>query len=140
MKKIFKIVFALLLVFVTFGCGEDKPLDDGKIEVTYDTVGGAKIDSVRIEKGSLLSNDKVASKTGYEFITWVCNGYEFDFASPVTEPITLKAIWLRNYDEDSETVVYFDTLGGSYIAPEVVRIGETIEEPTSPDRLGYNFK
>lgn len=140
MKKILKIFFALLIVLAIVGCKDDKPTDDGKIEVTYDTDGGIKIDSVRIEKGSVLTNDKVATKDGYEFVTWVCDGYEYIFDNPITESITLKAIWLRNYDEDTETVVYFDTIGGSYIAPQVVSIGETIEEPISPIKLGYAFK
>lgn len=35
--------------------------------------------------------------------------------------------------------ISFDSLGGSEVAPQRLRYGETIEEPTPPTREGYVF-
>jgi len=138
-----KLILGFLLTFVFLilvGCGSNPEVVDNRLTVSFDTDGGSPISELKLDKDQLISMNEVSRKDGYTFVTWVLENHEFDFTTPVTSDITLKAIWVKEIDEETEAIVYFNTEGGSYVAPVVVNIGETITEPNQPEKLGYTFK
>lgn len=64
--------------------------------ITFDTDGGTSIDSIVVEDNGILEAPVAPTKEGYTFEYWALDGEEFDFTSPVTEEITLTAIWKEN--------------------------------------------
>ena len=130
------LLFSLLLV----SCIDDNnPVDEG-IKVAFDTDGGSVMKALSLNEGDLIQMKESTFKDGYNFVTWLLGDYEFDFNTPITSSIELKAVWVKEIDEDTEAICYFDTGGGTYIAPIVIEIGRELTEPTSPVKEGYSFK
>ena len=65
---------------VTFDCGE----------------GATTIAPVTLQDGNLLAEPEPPTKTGFAFVRWLKDGVAFDFATPVTEDMTLVAEWAGN--------------------------------------------
>ncbi|HHU27588.1 TPA: InlB B-repeat-containing protein [bacterium] len=61
--------------------------------VTFDTDGGDLVDPQEVNKGEKATEPTTPTKDGYYFVEWQLNGQKFDFNTPITEDITLKAIW-----------------------------------------------
>lgn len=67
--------------------------------VTFDTLGGSHIDSIRVKDGSKVNKPEDPTKIDYYFGGWftskdyVGEGYNFD--TPVTKDITLYAEWFN---------------------------------------------
>ena len=81
------------------------------------------------------------TRVGYAFIGWYTaptGGTMFDFATPITQDITLYARWVELYHD-----VTFDLQGGTGNFPlQTVRDGQTPTEPAStntPTRTGWTF-
>ena len=53
--------------------------------------------------------------------------------------ITLKAVWRANGQQPTTYTVTFDTDGGSAVAAQTVKAGETATKPTNPTKGGYDF-
>lgn len=70
-----------------------------KLLVNFDTGDGSFVQSVEVNDGENIYEPSKPTKDGYEFLYWVDIIGEFDFNSPITENMTLKAIWKT---EDSE--------------------------------------
>ena len=70
------------------------------VTVSFDasegTLTGAS--AVKVEKGTALSQSSIptASKDGYTFSGWLLNGKTFSLDTPITENITLTALWVEN--------------------------------------------
>ena len=64
--------------------------------VNFDTDKASNIDSVVVKEGDLLDEPNEPVKEGYTFINWTLEGKEYDFNTPITEGITLKANWKKN--------------------------------------------
>ncbi len=65
--------------------------------VTFDTDGGSSVDPVIVYENHTADKPKEPTKAGYRFAGWYLNGMPYDFSTPVTEDITLKAVWIE-YD------------------------------------------
>lgn len=66
--------------------------------VTFDSDGGSKVDSVRVEKGEKLAPPQTPTKSSadneYEFLGWYQGDTEWDFEKDsVIEDMTLTAKW-----------------------------------------------
>ena len=62
--------------------------------VTVTFVDGSEIITTEtLESGEVATAPAAPEKTGYTFQYWTLNGVEYDFATPVTEDITLAAFW-----------------------------------------------
>ena len=61
--------------------------------VTFDTDGGSKIDAQEVEENGTATKPADPTKDGYTFKGWQLDGKDYDFATPVTADITLKAVW-----------------------------------------------
>ncbi len=100
--------------------------------VTFDTDGGNPISKARVEKGKCLAKPqdpvKNESDAEYEFVKWTLNGVEFDFSTPITENITLKA----EFKKISVCTITFDSDGGTVINAKTVDKGQKVSKPKNP--------
>nr|WP_253287761.1 stalk domain-containing protein [Anaerotignum sp. MSJ-24] len=70
-----------------------------RVTVTFDSNGGSKVDSRRIEKGTAVIQPKNPKRSGYSFKGWYSDEElrtKYDFSQPVNEDITLYARWSRS--------------------------------------------
>ncbi|MBO4572679.1 MAG: InlB B-repeat-containing protein [Clostridia bacterium] len=63
--------------------------------VSFDAKGGNEFESKCILPNTAVANPGKPKKDGYTFLYWTLNGEEYDFSAPVTEDITLKALWAQ---------------------------------------------
>ncbi len=115
MKRFVRVLVLLIALAITsvglFAC--DKTAE---FTVTFDSQGGSEVASQKVKDGKVAVKPKNPTKEGFEFGYWyLVEGSEYDFQTPVTSNITLKALW-----DGGEYTVTFDTDGGSSIAPVVV--------------------
>jgi hypothetical protein len=105
MKNLFKrMLLLLIMVFASFaivGCVENKPqpeppiVDTEQFTVTFDSQGGTEIPAVKVDKDSKVGEPVTPVKEGFEFEFWYLEeGQAFDFTTPITSNITLKAAWV----------------------------------------------
>lgn len=64
--------------------------------VKFDTMDGSKIESQKVENGKLLADVETPIKTNFTFHSWELNGETFDLTSPITNDITLEAVYDYN--------------------------------------------
>ena len=75
--------------------------------VTFETNGGNKINSVKVNKNGTLSKPTEPTKDGYTFDGWYSDKEcktSYDFGANVTKPITLYAKWVEKETEPTEPV------------------------------------
>lgn len=108
--------------------------------VTFDTDDGDDIAAQTVKNGSTVQVPDKPSKTGYTFAGWTCNGNAYDFNTPVTSDITLKAVWTESQKpQPKQYTVTFDTDGGGTVNKQTVDEGEKAIKPADPSRDGYEF-
>jgi len=61
--------------------------------VTFDSDGGSAVTAQTVESGKTATKPADPTKEGYTFKGWYLDGSEYDFSTPVTGAITLKAKW-----------------------------------------------
>lgn len=65
------------------------------VKVKFNTDGGSSIKDVELAKGAKLPIPNTPTKVGYVFSDWYLGDKPYEFSKPVTENITLKAIWVK---------------------------------------------
>lgn len=73
---------------------------EAKYTVTFNTDGGSAVVSATVKAGEKVTKPVDPTKKGYAFVKWTLDGKDFDFNTPITKDIELKAVW-----ETSEPVV-----------------------------------
>ena len=61
--------------------------------VSFDTAGGSKVASQKVEDGAKASMPADPTRSGYSFDGWYKGGSKYDFSTPVTADVTLTARW-----------------------------------------------
>lgn len=121
---------ALVLVFVFANTRANN------VEVSFDSLGGTKVETIKVKKDSTIAKPEDPTKEGYTFISWMLDGEEFDFSTKITKNIKLTAKW-----EEDASVTYtikFDSNGGNKIDSIEVKNGKITSLPI-PEREGYTF-
>jgi uncharacterized repeat protein (TIGR02543 family) len=108
-----------------------------KYTVTFDTDGGSEISSKEVSEGEKVAKPSNPTKAGYVFKEWQLDGKTYNFNSPVTKNITLKAVWTK---ELAKYTVTFDSNGGSEVSSKEVSEGSKVTKPSNPTKAGYVFK
>ena len=89
-----------------------KTIKQGSLEpeqhyvVTFDSNGGSKVDSQKVEKGERLKEPQKPTRKGYTFGGWFSDQelrQVWDFAEPISSDITLYAKWVLEQKETSTT-------------------------------------
>ena len=112
-----------------------------KYTVKFDSNGGSSVASQTVKEGNTVSKPANPTRSGYKFVSWQLNGKDYNFSSKVTKNITLTAKW-EKVEQPSEVTKYtvkFDSNGGSNVASQTVKEGNTVSKPTNPTRSGYKF-
>ena len=97
--------------------------------VTFDTNGGSGIVSQKIENGKTAARPEEPYRERYNFIGWFLGDNKFDFSTPITSDITLKAKW-----DGQVFIVSFDSDGGTEINDQYIYKYEYAIEPTNPKK------
>lgn len=106
--------------------------------VTFDSDGGSDVTTQIIEEGETATTPSAPTKVGHTFIGWYNGDTEFDFDTPITGNITLKAKWTINTYTLTWDVNGGNALAGDYTSGSV-KYGATITKPADPTRDGYRF-
>jgi uncharacterized repeat protein (TIGR02543 family) len=67
----------------------------GTFTVTFDSNGGSAVAVQNVAENGVASKPANPSRSGYTFKEWQLDGKAYDFATPVTANITLKAEWTK---------------------------------------------
>jgi uncharacterized repeat protein (TIGR02543 family) len=101
--------------------------------VTFDADGVITTQTVAHE--GLATRPADPPRAGYTFDGWFdIAGDEWNFATPVTAPITLSAKWTR-----IPPVYHTVTFVGGNVPPQAVRHNGLVTRPADPPRAGYTF-
>ena len=108
--------------------------------VTFDSAGGSAVISQTVTDGSSAEEPDAPVFAGFVFEYWAnADGDKYDFATPVTEDITLYAHWAATVDPTPSYLVTFDSAGGSAVPSQTVASGDTASCPASPELDGFTF-
>ncbi|RKN82014.1 InlB B-repeat-containing protein [Paenibacillus ginsengarvi] len=105
--------------------------------VMFDTNEGTVVSSQEVSYGGLVAATPDPTKPGYAFGGWYTDEtltIPFQFATPITEDITLHAKWAT----DSYSVV-FNSGGGTAVNSQAVSYGASAQEPVNPAKAGHTF-
>ncbi len=100
--KTVSVALVLLTALLCFASCDDGPdvAEDVYYTVSFNTVGGTEIESIRVLAGSKIGKPADPEKEGYIFSSWKNGTIPWDFANDtVDSDITLNAVWLdvRNF-------------------------------------------
>ena len=106
-------------------------------QVTFDSMGGSSLDSQQVTYNGTAATPSAPTKAGYTFDGWFTDKdytKSYDFATPVTDDITLYAKWtINSYN------VTFNSMGGSLVASQNVDHNTAAVKPADPTKTGYTF-
>lgn len=112
---------------------------------SFDSDGGTKVDSQTVVHKAKAKEPKPPTRENYTFIAWLLNGERYNFDTPVTKDITLKAQWERNPTAPATPmhIITYDLNGGTlYGETGIIEVqydeGTTIQLP-KPEKEGCTF-
>lgn len=88
----------------------DMPASEVSLKATYKTKtctvsfsadGGSAVDDQALDYGSKVSKPADPTKEGYTFNGWMLDGSAYDFDTPVTSDISLKASWQKAKSDET---------------------------------------
>ena len=133
-KKILKILFVLVFLFIFVGCVNKEPEKEiVEYIVTFDVDGIAE--EVKVKEGKFVSIPSDPYKDGYNFVGWFLNDTEYDFG-PVNENITVKA-------QFEERIIYHTVIFVDEDDVELIRLeikhGDGVPDEDYPKIEGYKL-
>lgn len=108
---------------------------DATYTVTFDTDGGSTIEPQQVGYKDTATKPTDPTKEGYRLKEWQLEGEVYDFSAPVTENITLTAVWEKVW-----TVSYDADGGEPEPDDEIVLDGEMATEPEEPTKEDCEFQ
>ncbi len=108
--------------------------------VTFNTDGGSQVAPVMVKDNKTLVEPTDPTKENYKFAGWLVNGTLYDFNAPVTEALSLVALWEEVPENEKSYTITFDSDGGSSVTPIKVQANDYTVKPTDPTKDGYVFK
>ena len=101
--------------------------------VTFDSDGGSDVAAQTVYHGTAAAEPADPGRSGYRFDGWYLDGEKYDFATPVTGPITLVAAWTPLVNNSSVTGA---THGTVELSPRFAETGDPVTLTATPD-AGY---
>ena len=136
-------LFTAVLFMFNFASCQTEVESTAYYTVTFDANGGSEVSSQKIESGKTATSPN-STKTGYYLSGWYNGKTLFDFSTPITSDLTLKAKWTA-YTYTDYSVFYDDGVpyeditvpadSTKYSAGSTV----TVLFDGIGKRLGYNF-
>ena len=101
--------------------------------VKFDAQGGSKVSEEKVVEGSPVK-EPTTTRDGYTLDGWYLDNVKFDFTTPITKNITLKARWTENGKVNVIFMVddkVYKTIG--------VKENSKVTKPANPYKKGYKF-
>ena len=142
MKKLLFMLTLIISALFMFSCGDQSQQpqetpgtqEPESYTVSFDSDGGSDVKTQTVKSGKLATKPEDPEKDNSEFLGWYLKGKKFDFKTPITSNITLKAKW-----EAVEYEVRFSSDGGTRVKPIKVEGGTAVDCPENPTKENYNF-
>ena len=119
-------------------------IEEIKWNVTFNTNGGTKIESVEVENNNKLPEIANPYKEGYTFDGWYLDENFVEKADlnnlVVDKNLTLYAKWTQNIIEEIKWNVTFNTNGGTVIESVEVENNSKLPQIANPYKEGYTFE
>ena len=146
---IMRLVLAILITGITTSMSKKEepkkepnntvePSKKEEVTITFDTDGGEKIESMKVEKDSEIELPG-ANKEGYTFLGWYDGDTKMDTKIKVSKDMTVKAKWEEIKKEAETMKVSFDSNGGSKVSTITLECGKSLSLPKAPTKDGYTF-
>ena len=136
-------LFTAVLLMFNFASCQTEVESTAYYTVTFDADGGSEVSSQKIESGKTATLPN-STKTGYYLSGWYNGKTLFDFSTPITSNLTLKAKWTA-YTYTDYSVFYADGVNDAEITVPTdstkYRAGSTVTVLFDGigSRPGYNF-
>jgi len=121
----------VLFFFLLTGC------QSKEYTVSFNTLGGTTLNSVKIPHGGTIENVEPPKKDGYIFVSWEKDGVIYNEKTPINEDLTLTANWILAPDLSKEYRVVFDINGE--LSETVVKGKNLLAKPKDPTIKYYSF-
>lgn len=108
-----------------------KEMDNETITVKFDSNGGNSINDVVLNVDETIVEPINPTRRGYTFNGWYLDGIKFDFSTPITKDITLKADWITN--------IYKVVFAETDITSDI-EYGQKVSKPRDLIKDGYRFE
>ncbi len=109
-----------------------------KVAVTFDKANSEENAVVKVYPGEKVSALETApTKQGYTFSKWQKNGADFDFATQITEAITLTAVYTANTDTAYKVEIYEQNTEGAYVLKDTKNLTGTTATDAAFDENSY---
>ncbi len=120
---------------------------NGPYTVTFVDADGTELSTQTVASAATATQPADPERNGYLFTGWTLNGVAYDFATPVTDHITLQAAYTKApsteeppVDPTVTHVVTFTYANGTGSTATVsVADGSAVAAPTAPVYNGYTF-
>ena len=111
-------------------------------KVTFNPDNGKDSTFVFVEDGKNADEPTPPTKDGFDFVEWQKDGVKFEFTTPITADITLKAVWKAKTPTPvtEKFTVKFNSDGGSIVPDQTIDKGSMATKPADPTKDGYIFK
>ena len=119
------LMFAMIATFL-FACSGSQAKS---YTVTFDTDGGSSVSAATVEEGKTAAKPTAPTKEHYTFAGWYLGDAEYNFTTPVTSDVTIKAKWTVN----SYTVSFNPDNGGDVTTVTLDAL-TTLEAPEEPEK------
>lgn len=134
MRKLASFMGLMLLILTTSiftSCKE--PIPEPKVyTVTFDAAGGSEVAAIQVKSGEKAVQPEDPTKEGYVFDAWYNGEAVYDWETPVTADITLKAKWT----DKTYTVTFVGVEG---IDAQEIKHKDKVTKPEDPKKDGYTF-
>ena len=102
--------------------------------VKFNSNGGSKVEDAKVIDGKTVSEPSNVTKDGYVLDGWYLGEEKFNFTTPITKDITLKARW-----NDGEKINVIFTVDGATYKTVAVKENAKVSKPANPTKKGYKF-
>ncbi len=101
--------------------------------VKFNSNGGTKVDDIKAVSGTTITAP-VSTKDGYIFDGWYLGEEKFDFTTPITKSITLKARW-----NDGPKINVIFMVDDKVYKTIATKENTAVSKPSNPTKTGYKF-
>ena len=123
--------------------------------VTFDSDGGSSVASQSVVIGKYVTEPSTPIKHGYVFLGWYYGSDKWNFSTPVTGNMTLKAKWTpdpascKHADSANDGIcdncgtalvwIKFNPDNNTSVTSQIIVSGSCATEPTAPTKENYIF-
>lgn len=135
MKKLIKVLFTLMIVFIVSGCDDLGSKED--FNITFFSNEGSEVASIVVEEGSTFLEPTNPTRVGYDFSGWYSDStfnFAYDFSQAVIGDLNLYAEWT-----EEEFTISFVTNQGSLVEQIKYLDGDILTELEESTREGFTF-